>query len=65
MTQDWEFHDPKGYGNVSQYTWMSVSVDGQGHYGHIYRELVVFEDAVNTVAWLQERETEWRYDYSK
>ena len=65
MTQDWEFHDPKGYENVSQYTWMSVSVDGQGHYGHIYRELVVFEDAVNTVAWLQERETEWRYDYSK
>ena len=62
MTQDWVYHD--AYGKES-YTWVYLDrafddIDGY-YYG---TELTVYEDAVNTVAWLKEREAEWQYDYN-
>ena len=62
MTQDWAYHDAYGKGS---YTWVYLDgafddIDGY-YYG---TELTVYEDAVNTVAWLKEREAEWKYDYN-
>lgn len=58
MAQDWAYHDVYG---VSSYTW--VYIDDFNETDDSFCELTIFEDAVNTVNWLGEREEQWRYMY--
>ena len=62
MTQDWVYHDAYG---MDSYTWIYLDGSFDDTDGYYYgTELTVYEDAVNTVAWLKEREAEWQYDYN-
>lgn len=64
MTQDWDFHDRNNTGAVGSYAWLSITFDDTLASNHYYRELTIYEDSLNTVAWLQEQESKWRYDYN-